>query len=167
MALAEDLLEQAQHLVVLDPRKPKQASLRRSISTAYYALFHLLTAESVRRLAPASPAGLASRIARSLSHTEMREVCAAVMKSNLPQPLQELQPSGFSPELQQIASAFVQLQAERHRADYDLSATFTRADATHFIEQGTIAFHHWSQVRNRDEATVFLAALMFAKRWSK
>ena len=42
MRLPEGLLEQAQHLVKREPKRPKQASLRRAISTAYYALFHLL-----------------------------------------------------------------------------------------------------------------------------
>ena len=46
MSLAADLLQQAQHLLKLDSRKPKQANLRRSISTAYYSLFSLLVDEA-------------------------------------------------------------------------------------------------------------------------
>jgi hypothetical protein len=46
MAYADDLLEVAQHLAKLDSDKPRQACLRRSVSTAYYALFHLLIAEA-------------------------------------------------------------------------------------------------------------------------
>ncbi len=44
MPLAQDLLEQARHLANREPKRPKQASLRRAVSRAYYALFHLLTA---------------------------------------------------------------------------------------------------------------------------
>lgn len=40
--IADGLLEQAEHLLDVDPRKPKQASLRRAMSAAYYSLFHLL-----------------------------------------------------------------------------------------------------------------------------
>ena len=47
MNLAEDLLEQANHLARREKGKPKQASLRRAVSTAYYAAFHLLVAEAV------------------------------------------------------------------------------------------------------------------------
>jgi uncharacterized protein (UPF0332 family) len=47
MSFAQDLLEQAQHLVDWDGANPKQASLRRAVSTAYYALFHLLIDEAV------------------------------------------------------------------------------------------------------------------------
>jgi uncharacterized protein (UPF0332 family) len=44
----EHLLEQAVTLARLDSRRPKQANLRRSISAAYYALFHLLIDEACR-----------------------------------------------------------------------------------------------------------------------
>ena len=43
-----DLLEQAARLARLDTQKPKQANLRRAISSAYYALFHLLVDEACR-----------------------------------------------------------------------------------------------------------------------
>lgn len=42
MAYADDLLELARHLANLDAGSARQASLRRAVSTAYYALFHLL-----------------------------------------------------------------------------------------------------------------------------
>jgi len=47
MTFAKDLLEQANHLARREQRKPKQARLRRAVSTAYYAVFHLLVAEAV------------------------------------------------------------------------------------------------------------------------
>jgi hypothetical protein len=37
----KDLLEQAVRLAKLDAKRPKQANLRRAISSAYYALFQL------------------------------------------------------------------------------------------------------------------------------
>jgi hypothetical protein len=46
MAFVDDLLEQAQHLANRERKEPRQASLRRAISTAYYALFHLLISEA-------------------------------------------------------------------------------------------------------------------------
>jgi uncharacterized protein (UPF0332 family) len=47
MAYHDDLLRQALQLIHQEPRNPKQASLRRAVSTAYYALFHLLISEAV------------------------------------------------------------------------------------------------------------------------
>ncbi len=50
MAFADDLLEQAYHLANKDAQ-PTQASLRRAVSTAYYALFHLLIDDAVSKWA--------------------------------------------------------------------------------------------------------------------
>ena len=47
MAFAQDLLEQSRHFANREPKRPRQASLRRAISTAYYALLHLLTTAAV------------------------------------------------------------------------------------------------------------------------
>ncbi len=46
MAYADDLLGLARHLANLEPANPRQACLRRAVSTAYCALFHLLIAEA-------------------------------------------------------------------------------------------------------------------------
>ena len=46
MPYPNDLLEQAWHLAKREKRKPRQASLRRAVSTAYYALFHHLIHEA-------------------------------------------------------------------------------------------------------------------------
>jgi hypothetical protein len=48
VSFPNDLLEQARHLANREPRRPKQASLRRAVSTAYYALFHLLSIETAK-----------------------------------------------------------------------------------------------------------------------
>ena len=71
MALAEDLKDQAYVLATLEPRKPKQASLRRAVSTAYYALFHLLLDDGMRLVAPPGPEGLRT-IARRASEAGRR-----------------------------------------------------------------------------------------------
>jgi hypothetical protein len=151
MALSHDLLAQARILATVDITKPKQANLRRAVSAAYYALFHLLLAACVRRIGPSSPATLAPRIARSLTHSEMRDVCLPISKSNPGGILKSRLPSGFSAEMERFAQAFVDLQQERHRADYDLTAIFTRTETIGLLERTQTA----------------LSALIFAKRWSK
>ena len=42
MGIAEELMRQADHLGNYEGSDPSQASLRRTVSTSYYALFHLL-----------------------------------------------------------------------------------------------------------------------------
>jgi hypothetical protein len=47
MAYADDLFSDAHHLAKRGGKHPKQSSLRRAVSTAYYAAFHLLVADFV------------------------------------------------------------------------------------------------------------------------
>ena len=76
MSLHEDLLEQAQQLIAIDSRRPKQASLRRAVSTAYYALFHLLIDEASRRVvADSGQPELRCLVARAYKHSDMKEAC--------------------------------------------------------------------------------------------
>ena len=167
MSLPIDLLEQARHLTSLDRRRPKQANLRRAISSAYYALFHLLVAESSNRMSPNGPSDLSRRIARSFGHAEMRQVCRSISEGHPSLPLRELQPGGFSPEIVLVAESFANLQDERHRADYDLSAIYTRVESIDLVDVAESAFRAWKRVREREEANIFLAALLFTNRWSK
>ncbi len=79
MSLADDLLGQSAHLLKLDSKRPKQANLRRAVSASYYALFHLLTSESARRLSPTSPPVLVPLLQRAYDHSVMRQACRAVL----------------------------------------------------------------------------------------
>jgi uncharacterized protein (UPF0332 family) len=167
MGLAEDLLSQAHHLVSLDPKRPKQASLRRAISTSYYAVFHLLTANAALRFIPKRPYGLVARVERALSHQEMKKACQAFNNKPLAEPLLTLVGETPSDQLRNIASAFIELQEKRHKADYDTAASFSRNEAEALLAKAESIFVTWREIENTDEATVFLAALAFGARWSK
>ena len=167
MGLGSDLLEQARHLAALDQRRPKQASLRRALSTAYCAAFHLLVEDASRRLCPNGSAALANRMARAFTHGEMKQVCRAVQSGADAFALRLLQPAGFSPELQLVASTFYLLQEERHRADYDLTAIFLRVKVLETVDRAEALFQTWEAIRASDEANVFCAALLLGTRWAK
>src|SRR5262245_50068779 len=80
MALHEDLLAQAAWLTTKDARRPKQASLRRAVSTAYYALFHLLVDEASRFLVGgAKRIQLRHQLARAFEHGQMRHAASAFL----------------------------------------------------------------------------------------
>ena len=162
--LADDLLQQAHHLATLDLRKPKQANLRRAVSAAYYALFHLLVAAAVQRISPKMPSGLSARISRAFTHAEMKQVCKSIIAGNPSEALRELQPGGFSPRIKLIAEEFVELQEARHLADYDPSTTFNRARTLAMLLLLDRAFEEWRTIQAAEEANVFLAALQFAGR---
>ena len=56
MPFPDDLLEQAIDLAMKETGEPKQAGLRRAVSTAYYALFHFLIEEVVNKWASSAAA---------------------------------------------------------------------------------------------------------------
>ena len=70
MGLAQDLLEQANHLANREPKRPRQASLRRAVSTAYYALFHLLVSDAISHW---NKPQQRARMARGFEHTAMKD----------------------------------------------------------------------------------------------
>ena len=78
--LHDDLLEQSRALLDLDRTKPKQASLRRAISTAYYALFHLLIHEATSRMTLRGVDRTAHRraLSRAFDHGAMKKASLAI-----------------------------------------------------------------------------------------
>lgn len=170
MPLPQDLLAQAKHLARLDANKPKQANLRRSVSSAYYALFHLLVHEAAHALAPRNaPAGLSDRMQRAFAHEEMKQVCKSIKEKKLSVPLEMLLPTGFSAEITSVAVAFHDLQDARHIADYDVAQTHSKTDVLALIQKAEDAFGAWSKARVESpaEASVFLTALLLSKKWAK
>src|SRR3984885_10812839 len=115
MGIAEDLLTLADRLANPAPTEPEQASFRRSISTAYYALFHLLVQEAVQSWSGYTTARLG--LERRFEHKPMKEVSNSVWRStwrgwSTPSP-------PVPKELQAVARVFVKLQETRQQADYD------------------------------------------------
>jgi len=70
-------------------------------------------------------------------------------------------------DIRAVADRFVQLQEQRHRADYDHTATFIRVEALQIVANVEEAFAAWHRVRRQPNATVFLAALMLQRHWSR
>ena len=121
MALSSDLIATACQLAQVHQRRPRQADLRRSISTAYYALFHELAELTAGRLVGSTSAAQRStawsRVYQDLNHLTAKKACSRP----------ELQ--GCSQELAQFLAAFPRLQELRHQADYDPAARFKQGEA--------------------------------------
>jgi len=165
VGLHRDLIEQAQHLATRERGKPRQASLRRAVSAAYYALFHLLINEGTLRLVPSSPERLRTQVQRAFAHGEMKNACEQIAKSS--GVLLGLVISPLEAELKTVAEVFVELQQQRHLADYDLSQSFNRIDVLGIIAKANSAISAWNRVRNAPNANVFLAALLLSSRWNR
>jgi hypothetical protein len=70
MALTEDLLEDARHLAARGAAEKRKSCMRRAISTAYYAVFHLLVEDFVEHWEFEDQR---ARLGRMFNHNEMRE----------------------------------------------------------------------------------------------
>ncbi len=165
MALHDDLLEQARHLASREPRRPRQASLRRAVSSAYYALFHLLAAEGARRFSPSRPPGLKTRVQRAFAHRSMQEVCRQFAAGSPSAATAQFLTGPLAPQLRQVAGAFAELQDARHEADYDLATAFARIDVLQKVDVAEQAFVAWRAVRSEPNTSVFLAAMLLQQQW--
>jgi hypothetical protein len=165
MSFADDLLEQAEHLVGRDPRRPRQVNLRRAISAAYYGLFHPLCGEATAALV--SGADFRALLSRAFEHTDMKKVCLPFTAGNLPKHLQAVVGATVPPDLRTVANAFVELQQARHDADYNLSATYSRVNTAQILHSARAAFEAWQRVRATPPARVFLVALLIGNRWNR
>lgn len=160
MAIANDLLTLAEHLTAPTATDPEQAWLRRSVSTAYYALFHLLISEAAQRWtgSPASRFGLE----RAFKHDQMKEVSRAVATGSW---------KGWStprlrvpPELRDVAESFGKLQDARHQADYNNEKSWTQPEVAGMIGKVRIAFQKWKGIRGSAVADEYLLSLMIGKK---
>lgn len=152
--LYKELLEQAEHLTRKEPRRPKDASLRRAVSAAYYSLFHFLIGESTGFLIPGRRKDLRFRLARSFVHQHMKDVAAKVAGANFPAP----------PELKSFAEVFVFLQQERHDADYNLVRRFGKAEVQGLVSRARTALNDWSSIGGAPETEDFLVSLLVKLR---
>jgi hypothetical protein len=160
MPLHQDLLNLASELVDRNPAAPIEADLRRGVSTAYYALFHLLIHEATTRLV--TPIAIRSRVARSFDHRIMRNVCQefAKLAPNAAAQLATATGEIVPPGIKEIASEFVALQQARAQADYETAATFTQQQAQADVQRAESAFAGWLTVQADPAADTFLAELL-------
>ena len=154
MTLAADLLDQADHLAGRERGRPKQASLRRAISSAYYSLFHLIVEDASRFLVGGSR--LLPSVARSFDHQAVRAAAAALgdisRKPTQAHWLRVHVDAPISPELTLVCDAFVDLQEQRNKADYDVGASFTRLEANGFVNLARNAHSLWPSQRGTHNA---------------
>ena len=125
------------------PGRPRQAMLRRAISTAYYAIFHALCQSNADTLvgdaATASNAELWVRTYRALDHRPAKDRLNSYT-------------SAGAPALSNFASRFSNLQSQRHDADYNPRRMFLRSQVIAIIDQAeaeTQAFYNMPAPQRR------------------
>jgi len=166
MALPNDLLEQAFHLANREPKRPRQASLRRAVSTAYYALFHRLSGEMARNWKHAADRAI---LARLFDHGPMAQGCAN-KRDELNKYFNTRPAPGHTHDVRKhlhtVTSTFVGMREHREKADYDEATKWTRTDVLEKIQSVEAAFQSWRAIRDDPETHTFLATLLLKGRRS-
>jgi uncharacterized protein (UPF0332 family) len=161
MGLAEDLLEQADHLATYEGPCSSQAGLRRAVSTAYYALFHLLLEDASQRWQGSWEAR--TGVERGFQHGSMKNISVQFCKpawldwhGNQQQ---------VPPELQYVARVFVDLQEDRLTADYDNHERWSLTEVQEALVAARAAFEKWRSVRSDPMAGNYLLAMLLKQRF--
>ena len=169
-----DLLEQAAALAKLDLKKPKQANLRRAVSSAYYGLFHYLVHEACFAQIGTQYGQAPYRyvIGRAYSHNVMKQACTSFGGGTLKDSVKKGLPLDASGNyvilrpIQRIAATLAELQEKRHLADYDRSERFNRAEVMTLIEEVQDRIEDFSRLPSSSDKSFFLACLWAWKELS-
>ena len=163
MAFHDDLLELAQDLADLYPDNPHQASLRRAVSTAYYALFHLLISETTANWARPELRAILGRCfdhgpMKTASETKVSQINTA-FTWNSPETAEKT----VAIHLRTVANAFIQAQQRRNDADYNIAKEWTPVEVDKQIASVHEAFKTWNIIRDEAFAQGYLVSLLGAK----
>jgi uncharacterized protein (UPF0332 family) len=160
VGVARDLLQQAEHLATYEGVNPNHANLRRAVSTAYYALFHLLVEEAGARWqgSPEAPTGLE----RSFNHGAMKTASIQFRQPTWRD--WHDKPRPVPAALQKVAGAFVDLQQERHIADYDNHQEWSTNEVEALLDSTRSAFRDWESIRTDPMAGNYLLMMLLPKQ---
>jgi uncharacterized protein (UPF0332 family) len=159
LAYHDELLQQANKLLQKNARNRSQADIRRSVSSAYYCLFHLLIFEtSLNWSNETSRSGLA----RMFDHGVMKRACNKVADENKMRYQDENKAN--VQKLRLIARSFVQLQEKRHEADYNIRDKWTVTQARNEVHTARKALIAWQKIRTERIAQEFLVSLLIKPR---
>ena len=148
-----DFIATARDLAQASTRgRPRQTNLRRAVSTTYYALFHAIAACCADTLVGGPNSnrseGAWLQVYRALEHGYARRRCA------------HRDIEKFPDEVQDFANQFVQMQQERHRADYSPAGTFYKDWVLQKIAEAEYQLGRFSRVPLRDRRAFAVHVLM-------
>ncbi|NWG46166.1 MAG: hypothetical protein HXY25_06415 [Alphaproteobacteria bacterium] len=145
------LLKQASYLI--GRKRQSEADRRRAVSAAYYALFHSVAKFGADWLVGSNPdlSGAYALAYRSLDHGTLKSGCMALVKQKPLTPLHI------------FASTLVDLQEDRHLADYAPEFSLDTESARAKIDRAADAI---SALKSADilDRHLFLSELYFKKR---
>lgn len=165
--LHAQLFDQARHLARKEPRRPLPSSLRRSVSTAYFALHHFLVREATRAMLGTAKERepLRELLAGSFRPRTMAEAARTFGRARLPGPLARCAGEAAIPrDLRRVAWTLLTLRHHRLRADYDPTALFERDEAELYVSLVEEAMRSWRRARAHPAARLFALQLLAGDR---
>ena len=159
MAYHDDLLTQAFDLVHKDRANPTQADLRRAVSSAYYAVFHLLVSETTLHWSRDSSR---DALGRMFEHSLMKKASSRISDSKQFPFLGE--DPAVVQRLRKVAKSFVELQDWRHVADYDNGRLWTHLESLREVTTAARAFSAWQSIKHEKIAQDYLVSLLIKPR---
>ncbi len=151
MGLADELLEDAHFLADRAITDQRQTLMRRSISTAYYAAFHLFIEDFVEHWEFSDQR---ARLGRMFGHGKM---CTGFT------PKDKKNPTPVEQALQDVVTVFSQLQKDRERADYDGGWRLVETDVRNAIWLAEDVFAKWRTIKGEDIARHHLLSMFGAR----
>jgi hypothetical protein len=130
-------------------------------------LFHCINGHASELIAPNVSLTTNHRIQRWFDHSKMKEICGRFVKQSLDQPLHDLIGGSASQKLQIVCRNFIALQEARNSADYDLSYRIDWNQTVECIDRSTDAIRAWVQIKDTEEANVFILSLLMFKNWQE
>jgi hypothetical protein len=172
----EKLLDAAERLAPAKAGRgrPPYTAHRRAVSTAYYAVFHAVTARVAEVVFPSADDDFRNRVRRWIGHGDVRTVAGWVSqvqgtsKRSLPPHIAALGggaavPPFIDADTGAIADGFLDLNDKREQADYDHEAIFTRADTRGHLALARATVHVVEGTRT-DEAACFFGLIALQAR---
>lgn len=151
---AAESIGQAHRLARATQRKPRQVDLKRAVSAAYYALFHVLAklcADTIAGAGPPRSTKAWQQTYRALAHGFARNACAQAYNK------------GFPPMIVRFAQLFVLMQQQRHTAEYDPFSEYRRANVVTMIESAERAIVDF-KTAPRSDLRAFVALVLLDNR---
>jgi hypothetical protein len=159
MGYPNDLLAFARQIADLHA-EADQPSLRRAVSTAYYALFHLLISDAV---AYCGDPQLANTLARVFDHGGMKSASDTKVSeiNGMFDPKPPAEPDRtIMFHLHNVAETFGQAQNNRLDADYNMAREWQPQQVSLLVEGVENAFKSWEIVRTEQAAKDYLLSML-------
>jgi hypothetical protein len=152
--IPKDLIVQAESLAKLSRGKPKQANLRRSVSAAYYAVYHALCfSNAIVGSTAKRPEAAWLQVYRATDHGKAKTRCRSVPMMTFPM------------DIKNFANVFISLQEQRHIADYnpESSSHFSKREVLALIGAARAAVDAIARAPLSDRLA-FAVHILFEKR---